>query len=154
MKVILKHAVPNLGEPGDVVSVKPGYGRNYLLPQDLAYVATPGNLKRIEEEKVRGEERARRDYLEARRRASQFEDVVLVFHERAHGDEDDAGLFGSVTTAQIADELNGRGLDFEIDRKQVLLDEPIKALGTYRVPVHLNGEVEVEVEVRVEREDG
>ncbi len=152
MKVILKHPVPNLGEPGDVVSVKPGYARNYLLPQDLAYEASAGNLKRIEEEKARAEERARRDYLEARRRASQFESVSLVFQARAGGEGDDAKLFGSVTTADIAEKLNARGFDFEVDRKHVLLEEPLKTLGTFQVPVRLHGEVEIEIEVRVERE--
>jgi large subunit ribosomal protein L9 len=154
MKVILKHAVPNLGEPGEVVSVKPGYARNYLLPQDLAYEASAGNLKRIEEEQARAEERSRRDYLEARRRASQFDDMVLVFQARAGGEGDEARLFGSITNADVAEALNARGIDFEIERRQVLLDDPIKALGSFQVPIRLHAEVEIEVEVRVEREEG
>jgi large subunit ribosomal protein L9 len=153
MKVILKHVVANLGEPGDVVSVKPGYARNYLLPQDLAYEASAGNLKRIEEEKVRSEERARRDFLESRRRASQFEGVALVFQARAGGEDEDARLFGSVTSADIAERLNEQGLDFEVDRKHIVLEEPLKTLGTFQVPVRLHGEVEVVIEVRVEREE-
>jgi large subunit ribosomal protein L9 len=154
MKLILKQAVANLGDAGDVVTVKPGYGRNYLLPQGLAYVASAGNLKRIEEENLRAEERAKRDYLEARRRASQFDEVVLTFKARAGGEGDDAKLFGSITPADIADQLNARGLDFEVERRNVDLEEPIKTLGSFRVPLRLHGEVEVEIEVRVEREEG
>ncbi len=153
MKLILKEAVPNLGEAGDVVTVKPGYGRNYLLPQGLAYEASAGNLRRIEEEQAKAEERAKRDYLEARRRASQFDDLVLTFHARAGSDDDDARLFGSIGTADIAQTLNEQGLDFEVERRQVLLDEPLKTLGTHMVTVRLHAEVDVEVKVQVEREE-
>jgi large subunit ribosomal protein L9 len=153
MKLILKEAVPNLGEAGDVITVKPGYGRNYLLPQGLAYEASAGNLRRIEEEKAKAEERAKRDYLEARRRASQFDDMVLVFQARAGSDDDDARLFGSIGTADIAGELQGKGLDFEVERRHILLDEPLKTLGTHMVTVRLHAEVEVELKVQIERED-
>jgi len=143
--------VENLGEPGDVVDVKPGFARNYLILQGLAYEASPGNIRRLEEERAQAEERARRDYLEARRRAAQLEGMVLTFHARA-GEE--GKLFGSVTAADVADRLGEQGLDFQLERRQVRLDEPLKALGAYRVPVRLHPEVEVEVEVRVEREEG
>lgn len=149
MKLILKASVPHLGEPGDVVTVKPGYGRNYLLPQGLAYVASEANVRRLEEEQKRAEERSRRDYLEARRRAAQLTGMSLTFHARAG---EDGKLFGSVTAADIAARANEGGLDFEVDRHTVVLDEPIKALGVYNVPVKLHAEVEVEIEVRVERE--
>lgn len=153
MKVILKTDIPKLGETGTVVEVKPGYARNYLLPQGLAYEASPANLRRIEEEQQRAEERARRDYLEARRRASQFGQAALAFLVRA-GEGEDARLFGSVTSADIADRLNAEGgLDFELDRRWVLLDEPIKALGAYPVSIRLHPEVIVEVDVRVERDE-
>ncbi len=153
MKVILKKDVPALGETGAVVEVKPGYARNYLLPQGLAYEASPVNLARIEEEQRKAEERARRDYLEARRRASQLAGASLVFKARA-GEGDDAKLFGSVTSADIADEIVGQAeLDFDFDRRWVQLDEPIKALGAYAVPVRLHPEVTVEVDVRVERDE-
>lgn len=150
MKVILKQSVENLGEQGEVVSVKPGFARNYLLPQGLAYEASAGNLRRIEEERERAEEHARRDYLEARRRASQLEDVTLVFHARA---AEEGRLFGSVTAGDIAEQLNARGLDFEIERRQVGLEEPLKSVGTHRVPIHLQTGVEVEIGVQVEREE-
>ena len=149
VKVILKRDLESLGESGQVVDVKAGHARNYLIPQGLAYEASPANLRRIEEERTRGEERSRRDYLEARRRASQLEGMSLVFHARA-GEE--GKLFGSVTNSDIADRANEQGgLDFEIDRRQVILDEPLKQLGAFMVPVKLHGEVQVEIEVSVER---
>ncbi|MDH5758177.1 MAG: 50S ribosomal protein L9 [Gemmatimonadota bacterium] len=149
MKLILTKSVESLGEAGDVVDVKAGYGRNYLVPQGLAYAASEANMKRLEEERQRAEERSRRDYLEARRRASQLADVSLVFHARAG---EDGKLFGSVTAADIADRLNEGGLDFELEKRAVVLDEPIKALGDASVPIRLHAEVELSVEVRVERE--
>lgn len=152
MKLILKKAVENLGEAGDVVTVKPGYGRNYLVPQGLAYEASEANMRRLEEEHKRAEERARRDYLEARRRAAQITGMSLTFHARAG---EDGKLFGSVTNADIADRANSSGqLDFELDRRIIVLEEPLKALGTYAVRVHLHAEVDVEIEVHVERGEG
>jgi large subunit ribosomal protein L9 len=148
MKVILKEDMSNLGAAGDVVDVKAGYARNYLLPQGLAYTASAGNVRRLEEEQKLREERSRRDYLEARRRAAQFQGRQLVFQARA-GEE--GKLFGSVTNGDIADRLNEQGLDFEIDRRWVHLDEPLKALGDFTVPVRLHTDVTVDVEVRVER---
>ncbi len=151
MKLILRQAVENLGEPGDIVDVKAGYGRNYLLPQGLAYEASQGNIRRLEKEKAQAEERAKRDSLEAKRRAAQLENLVLTFQARAG---EDGKLFGSVTAGDIADRANEQGLDFTLERRQVMLDEPIKALGVSRVSLRLHAEVEREIEVRVEREEG
>ena len=150
MKVILKKAVHNLGDAGKVVSVKDGYGRNYLIPQGLAYVASEANVARLEAEQAVLAERSRRDFLEARRRSAQLEGVSLVFKARAG---EDGKLFGSVTKADIADRINARGLDFELDRRIVVLDEPIKALGTTNVSVHLHADVHIDVEVVVERDE-
>lgn len=150
MKVILKHSVENLGESGEVVSVKPGYARNYLLPQGLAYEASEANLRRVEEEQKAAEERARRDYLEGRRQLSQLEGTVLEFTARA---SDEGRLFGSISAADIQERLNALALDFEVDRRQVLLEEPLKEIGDYRVAVRLLKDVETEVEVRVSREE-
>ncbi|MBI4544254.1 MAG: 50S ribosomal protein L9 [Gemmatimonadetes bacterium] len=146
MKVILRRPVPKLGEAGDMVSVRPGYARNYLLPGGLAAEATAANIRALEEERRRGEQRARRDYLEARRRASQLEGISLTFHARA-GEE--AKLFGSITAPDIADRLNEQELDFEVDRRQVELEEPIKSLGVYAVPVRLHTDVRPEIKVWV-----
>lgn len=150
MKVILRGDMSNLGAAGDVVDVKPGYARNYLIPQGLAYLASPANVRRLEEERRRAEERARRDYLEARRRASQLEGKVLLFRARA-GEE--GKLFGSVTNADVADRLNELGLDFEVDRRSVNLEEPLKQLGEFTVALRLHADVAVNVEVRIEPEE-
>lgn len=151
MKIILKEAVENLGEQGEVVDVKDGYARNYLLPHGMAEMASEANIQRLEEERRQAEERARRDYLEARRRASQLEGTILIFRARA---SEEGKLFGSVTARDIAERARERaGLDFDLDDKRIRLeDPPIKQIGAYRVPVHLHEDVEVEIQVRVERE--
>lgn len=151
MKVILKKAVEKLGEAGDVVFVRDGYGRNYLIPRGLAYPASEANVARVEAERARAQERSRRDFLEAHRRAAQLEGRSLVFREHAG---EDGKLFGSVTRAHVAERLNEAGLDFVLDRRLVLLEEPLKTLGIFKVPVHLHPDVRVEIEVRVEREAG
>ncbi|TVR64446.1 MAG: 50S ribosomal protein L9 [Gemmatimonadales bacterium] len=151
MKLILKETVENLGQPGDVVTVKPGYARNFLLPQGLAYEASAGNLRRIEEEKRQAEERSKRDTLEARRRASQIDEVSIAFEALA---SEEGRLFGSIAAQDVAERLNELELDFEVERRQVVLDEPLKEVGVYQVAIRLHSEVEVEVEVRITREEG
>jgi large subunit ribosomal protein L9 len=150
VKVILSQSLDTLGETGDIVSVKPGFARNYLLPKGLAFEATKANVRALEEDQRRAEQRAKRDYLEARRRASQLEGMSITFHANA-GEE--SKLFGSVTAADIADRLNEQSLDFQIDRRQLDLDEPIKALGVYSVPVKLHTDVRPEVKVWVIKAD-
>ena len=150
MKVILKEEMSNLGAAGDVVDVKAGYARNYLLPQGLAYLASPGNIRRLEDERKRGEETSRKDFLEARRRASQLEGVSVTFQARA---SEEGKLFGSVTNADVADRLREKGLDFELDRRWIELEEPIKTVGEFEVQVRLHTDVTVPIEVWVERAD-
>jgi large subunit ribosomal protein L9 len=150
VKVILRQDIDKLGGAGEVVAVKPGFARNYLLPRGFAYEASAANLRQIEEDKSRAEARGRRDYLEARRRASQLEGVSLTFHAKA-GEE--SKLFGSITSADIADRLNEQGLDFQVDRRTIELDEPIKALGVFAVPVKLHTDVKPEVKVWVIKAD-
>lgn len=150
VNVILRQEMEHLGEEGEVVSVKPGYARNYLLPRGLAYRATQSNVRRLEEERERAEQRARRDFLEARRRASQLEGMSLTFEMRA-GEE--SKLFGSVTSADIADRLNEQDLDFEVDRRKIELEEPIKSLGVFSVPIDLGSDVTTEVKVWVIKEE-
>ena len=130
------------------MKVKPGYARNYLLPRGLAYEASTAHIRRLEEEHRRAEERARRAYLEARRRAARLEGMHLVFRARAGESEK---LFGSVTAADIADRAVNSGLDFPLDKRQVILPEAIKTLGSFDVPIRLHAEVEVSVTVHVER---
>jgi large subunit ribosomal protein L9 len=150
VKVILRQDLEKLGSAGEIVSVKPGYARNYLLPRGFAFEATAANVRQLEEERRRAEQRAKRDYLEARRRASQLEGVSLTFHAKA-GEE--SKLFGSITSADIADRLSEQGIDFGVDRRQVDLAEPIKALGVYSVPIRLHAEVRPEVKVWVIKAD-
>ena len=144
MEIILRQAVENLGNTGDVVNVKPGYARNYLLPHGLAYEATPGNLKRIQQE------RDRLDAAENERRgtaqglAEQLEQVSLTFSARV-GEE--GKLFGSVTATDIAQQLEAQG--YHVEKRQIDLHEPIKALGVYRVPIRLHADVKPEVRVWV-----
>ena len=150
MKVILKKAIDSLGELGQVVSVKPGYARNYLLPQGLAYEASKANLKRIEEEQKAAEERAKRGYLEGRRRLSQVEGMSLQFTAKV---SEEGRLFGSISVADIAERLNAIDMDFEVERKQILMEEPLKQVGVYQVPIRLFPDVQGEIEVRVEPEE-
>lgn len=144
MEIILRQGVENLGKPGDVVKVKAGYARNYLLPHGLAYEATPGNLKRIQQERARldAEENERRGA--AQTLAERLEQVSLTFSARV-GEE--GKLFGSVTPADIAQQLEAQG--FHIEKRQIDLHEPIKALGVYRVPIRLHADVKPEVRVWV-----
>ena len=146
VKVILRRDLENLGAMGELVTVKPGFARNYLLPNGLAFEATDANVRQLEEDKKRGEQKAKRDFLESRRRSSQLEGVSLTFHANA-GEE--GKLFGSITSADIADRLNEQGLDFQIDKRMIELDEPIKALGVFSVPVRLHTDVKPEVKVWV-----
>ena len=144
MEIILRQAIENLGHPGDVVTVKNGYARNFLLPRGFAYEATPGNLQRI------GAERGRLEAAESERResaselAKRLEEVQLTFSARV-GEE--GKLFGSVTSADVAEQLAAQG--FNIEKRLIDLHEPIKALGVYRVPVRLHADVKPEIRVWV-----
>ena len=144
MEVILREDVDKLGHRGQVVKVAPGYARNFLLPRGLAYEATPGNLKRIQQERDRLEaaENARRS--SAQGIADKLEQVSLTFSARV-GEE--GKLFGSVTAADIAQQLEAQG--FTIEKRQIDLHEPIKALGVYKVPVRLHADVKPEIRVWV-----
>ncbi|MBA3580021.1 MAG: 50S ribosomal protein L9 [Gemmatimonadaceae bacterium] len=144
MEVILRQAVDNLGHPGDVVTVSAGFARNYLLPRGFAYEATAGNKKRMEQERERLEaaESSRREAAEEV--AKQLEPVSLTFSARV-GEE--GKLFGSVTTADIAHQLEGQG--FKIEKRQIDLHEPIRALGVYRVPIRVHADVRAEIKVWV-----
>ena len=144
MEIILRQAVENLGKPGDVVKVKAGYARNYLLPHGLAYEATPGNLKRIQQERDRLEAAENERRGAAQGLAEKLEQVSLTFSARV-GEE--GKLFGSVTAADIAQQLEAQG--FHLEKRQIDLHEPIKALGVYRVPIRLHADVKPEVRVWV-----
>lgn len=150
MKLILKETVDKLGVQGDVIDVKSGYARNYLIPQGLADIASESNLKKVEEEKLRNEEDAKKYYLEVQGQAVQLEGISLTFKVRAG---DDGKLFGSVTNSDIADRLNQGNLNFEVDRRNIILDESLKLLGEFKVPIRLHNQIEVEIEVCLEEEE-
>lgn len=144
MEVILRQSIEKLGHPGDIVRVSAGYARNYLLPHGLAYPATPGNRKRLEQERARLETAESTRRQSAEELAAQLEQVSLTFSARV-GEE--GKLFGSVTSADVAQQLAGQG--FNIEKRQIDLHEPIKALGVYRVPIRLHADVHPEIKVWV-----
>ena len=148
MELLLKEDVENLGARGDLVKVKPGYGRNYLLPRGLAIQATPGNKKRIELQRttILKKEAVERDT--ATQQADLLKDVTLEFARKVgeHGI-----LYGSVTSMDIAEALAAKG--YEIDRRRVLLKEPIKEPGEFEAPIKLHREVTASVKVVVKSEE-
>ena len=147
MDVILREDVEKLGHAGEVVTVKDGYARNFLLPRGLAYLMTDGNRRRLEEEQRQRDRRAAAEVSGARDVTDKLQAVSLSFTMKAgEGDK----LFGSVTAGDIAERLKAEG--FEVDRKAVELEEPIKALGVYKVPVRLHADVKPEVRVWVVKE--
>ena len=148
MQIILREAVANLGDVGAVVDVKPGYARNYLLPRGLAYEATDANLKRIERERVRLEKQAAERLSAARKEAKRLAEVSLTFNVRA-GEE--GRLFGSITSQDIADRLEADGI--KVERRDIEMPEPIKALGVFTVPIRLHPDVRPEIKVWVVKEE-
>jgi large subunit ribosomal protein L9 len=144
MEIILRQAVENLGKPGDVVTVKNGFARNYLLPRGFAFEATAGNLKRIAQERGRLEAAENERIETAQELAKRLEEVQLTFSARV-GEE--GKLFGSVTSGDISEQLATQG--FQIEKRLIDLHEPIKALGVYRVPVKLHADVKPEIRVWV-----
>ncbi|MCZ7679561.1 MAG: 50S ribosomal protein L9 [Sandaracinaceae bacterium] len=144
MQVVLRDDVENLGRSGDVVRVKPGYARNYLIPRGLAAAATHGNVAQIEHEKKVAVARATKLRASAQGRASELSAVEVEIAAQAG---DNQKLFGSVGSRDIAQALAAKGV--EIDRKKIVLAEPIKELGEYEVPIKLGYEVQATVKVRV-----
>jgi large subunit ribosomal protein L9 len=146
MKVILNDYIEHLGERGESVVVKPGYANNYLLPKGLAYPDTPGNRRRFEQEQNRWEEMDLERRSAGEKLAADLDGIKLAFERRA-GEKD--VLFGSVNIADIHRELQARG--FDIDRKRILLEHPIKELGAFDVEVKIHRDISVTLPVRVVR---
>jgi large subunit ribosomal protein L9 len=144
MEVILRNAIDKLGHPGDIVSVSPGYARNFLLPRGLAFAATEGNRKRIAQEKSRLEAAENERIDAAKAIAAKLGEVSVTFAARV-GEE--GKLFGSVTPSDIAAQLEAQG--FKIEKRQIELNEPIKSLGVYRVGIRLHADVHPEIKVWV-----
>lgn len=144
MQVILTEDVPHLGNMGDVVTVKPGYGRNYLIPRGLAVQATPGNRAQMEHTIRRIEERRARLRIAASELGSKLEGLSITI-ARQSGEDD--RLFGSVTNRDIEAALAALG--HEIDKRRIMLKDAIRALGIYEVPVKLHADVTSNVKVWV-----
>jgi large subunit ribosomal protein L9 len=147
MKVILKDHVEHLGDRGATVEVKPGFARNYLIPNGLAYEATAANLARFKQETKRWQEQQATEKVAAEEVASRLAGIELHFRRRAG--EGDA-LYGSVTASDVAEALAERGL--EVDRRRIELSQHIKRLGTFGAEVHLHRDVRAAITVHVERE--
>jgi len=147
MDVILRQDVDKVGRAGELVSVKNGYARNFLLPRGLAYEATDANRRRLESERAQKGKKMAAEVGAARDVAAKLEAVSLTFTMKAgEGDK----LFGSVTASDVAEKLAAEG--FTVDKKQIDLAEPFKALGVYKVPVRLHADVKPEVRVWVVKE--
>jgi large subunit ribosomal protein L9 len=148
MEVILKEDVAKLGARGEVVNVAEGYGRNYLLPKKLAVEATKANKAVIGQMKASSVRKLAKEQGDAELLAKQFIGLSLQF-TRKSGEHD--ALFGSVTSSDIAHELEGRG--FNIDRRKIELDQPLKTLGEFTVPIKLHKEVTVQITVAVTKQE-
>jgi large subunit ribosomal protein L9 len=144
VKVILTSNVPSLGTPGAVVEVARGYARNFLIPQGKAMEANPGNLARFETQRAKIMQQVEREKDAAAQLAARLSEVSLTIAQRVGEAE---RLYGSVTSALIAQELEKKG--FTVERRQIELDEPIKQLGTYQVAVRLAPEVKAHIQVEV-----
>ena len=147
MKIILMDDVPSLGRRGEVRDVSDGYARNFLLPQKLALHATPANLKNLEQIKARQDSRAAKLRSDAQAQAQAIE--ALHFSQRRQA-SDEGRLFGSVGRADLVAFLAQHGI--EVERRRIGLDEPIKSLGEFTVPVRLHADVTAQLKVSVSRE--
>ncbi|MCO6466264.1 MAG: 50S ribosomal protein L9 [Bradyrhizobiaceae bacterium] len=148
MKIILRQNIENLGEIGEIVTVRPGYARNFLIPRSLAYVATPGAIRALKTEKAQYAVKMEKAKTAAEAVAAQLADLQISIPMQV-GEE--GRLFGSVTTQMIAQELELRG--FKVDRRNVTIDEPIKTLGIFEVHVKLHAEIVAPLKVWVIAQD-
>lgn len=147
MKVLLKEDVPKLGSVGDEVTVKDGYGRNFLIPTGKALLATPKNLKQFRHQKSLVDHKVRKLKGAAQEVADQIAKLSLAIKKNV-GEQ--GKLFGSVTSQEIADMVAAKGV--EIDRRKIQLGEPIKALGDFKIPVKLHPQVVAEISLTVSAE--
>jgi len=144
MELILKKTVETLGEEGDIVKVKPGYARNYLIPKKMAVLANKANLAQLQQEKAAIEARREKQRQEAESLSKKIAGVVIIIKHRV-GEEDK--LFGSVTAADISEKLTE--MDIQIDKKNILLSEPLKTLGEFTVPVKVGYQMTSDITVQV-----
>ena len=143
-KILLREDVDDLGARGEIVRVRAGYARNYLLPRNLAVEATAGNVKGIEQERAALLKKEAKERATAESQSQQMGSLVLEFKRKA-GEQ--GALYGSVTSMDVAEALKERG--YEIDRHRIHLREPLKRVGEYTVPIRLHREVTIDLKVRV-----
>jgi len=143
-KVLLREDVDDLGARGEIVRVRAGYARNYLLPRNLAVEATTGNVKGIEQERAALLKKEAKERSTAEAQSEKMRSLTLEFKRKA-GEQ--GALYGSVTSMDLAEALKERG--YEIDRHRIHLREPLKRLGEFNVPVRLHREVSIDLQVKV-----
>jgi len=148
MKVILKQDVENVGRKGDILNVAPGFGRNYLLPRKLALAVTHSNVKMVEIEQAALRKKVEQERSTFQDLIQRLNKVILIFSRKA-GEKDH--IFGSVSASDIKDQLDKMG--FDIDKKKIVLDEPLKRLGNYSIPVKVFQDDRAEIKVHVVKEE-
>lgn len=144
MKIVLREDVDKLGERGQIVNVAPGYARNFLFPKALAFTATAGNMRQIELRKKVWVVREAKETDDANKLAARISEIKLVIAKKVGEHE---ALYGSVTSQEIADLLKAKGV--EVDRRKIQLNDPIRALGTYDVPIKIHRQVGAKISVQV-----
>jgi large subunit ribosomal protein L9 len=147
MEIILRETIDNLGRAGEVVKVADGYARNYLLPKKLAYAVTPGNLKVIESERQSMLRKEAKQKDDAGKLAQMIEAVEVTFRRKVGENQ---ALYGSVTNVDIAEELEKKG--YQIERRKIHMEDHIKSLGEFSVPIRLFKDVTAHIKVKVEPE--
>jgi large subunit ribosomal protein L9 len=148
MKVILKNDVENVGRKGDLVNVAPGFGRNFLIPRKLALEVTPSNMKMIEIERQVLKKKVEQERMSCRELITRLNEVTLSFARKA-GEKDH--IFGSVSAGDIKEALDALG--FDVDKKKIILDEPLKRLGNYSVPLKIYHDDKAESKVAIVKEE-
>ena len=148
MRLILREEVDHLGRRGDIVNVKRGYARNFLLPKRLAMEVTDDNLRHIEKEKKAYEAKLAKEKVEAESLAATFAGVKLSFERKVHGEGNE--LYGSVTPSDVAEALEQKG--FSVEKRKIALSEPIKTLGEFSASLKLHPEVSVSFPITVTRD--
>lgn len=146
MKVLLKSDVPKIGKKGELLDVKEGYARNFLIPNGLAIEASGGAMKQVEEDKKASDRKKAKEKEEAEALAAKLKGLTITLRHKA-GEE--GRLFGSITSAEVAESLKQKG--FEIDKKKIILDDPIRLVGEHSVKVKIHHEVTASLRVLVEK---
>ena len=144
MKIILKESITSLGEAGDIVNVKSGFGRNYLIPQGLGVLATESTIKAIKNQIEQHAMKEAKTNKDLELIAEKLDSIKLTFTVKSGEDEK---LFGSITTQMISDEINEKGI--KVEKKYISLDDPIKSLGNYKANIDFGNDITAKVKLKV-----